>query len=322
MLDSTRTSRLTIASIAVILLLGPGAAGSVWAQLSDGERVFEQSCVSCHNGAIDSRAPGLDALRARTPQAVIESLMTGAMRPQGSRLSGPERRAVAEFVTGKKVGGDVTGGAKQVNNGGDLQVGGDLASGANMNGGGDVFVGGDARKVNANGAAVRAGGDVEHTNAKDIYYGGAIKTSNGTQHAGEEMPFFAQEIFEQANAKGPLTDKAYIAARDKARRLAGPEGIDAALKKQDLDALVAPAMSPAWPTDPINGDHFVGAGYGAAAVARYPSITVPMGAAHGLPLGIAFMGPAWSEARLIELAYAYEQATRHRRAPPSTPPLQ
>ena len=109
MLDSTRTSRLTIASIAVILLLGPGAAGSVWAQLSDGERVFEQSCVSCHNGAIDSRAPGLDALRARTPQAVIESLMTGAMRPQGSRLSGPERRAVAEFVTGKKVGGDVTG---------------------------------------------------------------------------------------------------------------------------------------------------------------------------------------------------------------------
>ena len=142
------------------------------------------------------------------------------------------------------------------------------------------------------------------------------------QHAGEEMPYFAQEIFEQANAKGPLTDKAYIAARDKARRLAGPEGIDAALKKQDLDALVAPAMSPAWPTDPINGDHFVGAGYGAAAVARYPSITVPMGDAHGLPLGIAFMGPAWSEARLIELAYAYEQASKARKPPAFLPTVE
>ena len=139
------------------------------------------------------------------------------------------------------------------------------------------------------------------------------------RNAAKEMPYFAQEIFEQANAKGPLTDKAYLEARDKARRLAGPEGIDAALKKQGLDALVAPAMSPAWPTDPINGDHFVGAGYGAAAVARYPSITVPMGDAHGLPLGIAFMGPAWSEARLIELAYAYEQASKARK-PPAFPP--
>jgi polyvinyl alcohol dehydrogenase (cytochrome) len=78
-------------------------------QSADGEHVFKQSCASCHNGAPDSRAPSPDALKARTPQAVIESLMTGAMRPQGSRLSGPERRSVAEFVTGKKVGGDVTG---------------------------------------------------------------------------------------------------------------------------------------------------------------------------------------------------------------------
>ncbi|QDA56666.1 amidase [Thermomonas aquatica] len=138
-------------------------------------------------------------------------------------------------------------------------------------------------------------------------------------HADTEMQYFAQELFEQAQAKGALTDKAYLAARDKARRLAGPEGIDAALKKQRLDALVAPAMSPAWPTDPINGDHFVGAGYGAAAVARYPSITVPMGDAHGLPLGIAFMGPAWSEARLIELAYAYEQASKARKPPRFAP---
>lgn len=141
------------------------------------------------------------------------------------------------------------------------------------------------------------------------------------QHAAQEMPFFAQEIFEQANAKGPLTDAAYVAARDKTRRLAGPDGIDAALKKQNLDALVAPAMSPAWPTDPVNGDHFLGAGYGAAAVARYPSITVPMGEVHGLPVGVVFMGTAWSEPRLIELGYAFEQAGKARKPPKFLPTL-
>ena len=142
-----------------------------------------------------------------------------------------------------------------------------------------------------------------------------------TRHATQEMPFFAQEIFERANAKGPLTDKAYAAARDKARRLAGPEGIDAALEKQHLDALVAPAMSPAWPTDPVNSDHFLGAGYSAAAVARYPSLTVPMGSVHGLPVGLVFMGTAWSEPRLIELGYAYEQASKARTPPKFLPTL-
>lgn len=141
-------------------------------------------------------------------------------------------------------------------------------------------------------------------------------------HAVEEMRFFGQEIFEQAQAKGPLTDPAYVAARDKARRLAGPEGIDAALKAQRLDALVAPAMSPAWPTDPVNADHFTGAGYGAAAVARYPSITVPMGDVHGLPVGIVFMGTAWSEPRLVELAYAYEQASKARKPPRLLPTIE
>ena len=136
-----------------------------------------------------------------------------------------------------------------------------------------------------------------------------------TQHASTEMPYFAQELFLQAQAKGPLTDPAYLAARDKARTLAGRVGIDAALNAQHLDALIAPAMSPAWLTDAINGDHFTGAGYGAAAVAGTPSLTVPMGDSHGLPIGIVLMGPAWSEARLIALGYAFEQLT-HARKPP------
>ena len=135
------------------------------------------------------------------------------------------------------------------------------------------------------------------------------------EHAEQEMPFFGQDIFEQAQALGPLTDAAYVDARDRTRRLAGPEGLDAALDAQRLDALVAPAMSPAWLTDPVNGDHFTGAGYGVAAAAGTPSITVPMGDSHGLPLGVVFMGKAWSEPRLVELAYAFEQET-HARKPP------
>ena len=135
------------------------------------------------------------------------------------------------------------------------------------------------------------------------------------QYATSEMPFFGQELFEQANAKGGLGEEAYISARSRARRLAGPEGIDAALKPQQLDALVAPTTGPAWLTDTANGDAFPGAGYGAAAVAGYPSLTIPMGSSSGLPLGITFMGTAWSEPRLIELGYAYEQLTRARKPP-------
>lgn len=141
-------------------------------------------------------------------------------------------------------------------------------------------------------------------------------------NAEREMPYFGQELFAQAVKAPGLDSKAYREARGRARRLAGPEGIDAALKKQRLDALLAPATAPAWKTDTVLGDHFVGAGYGAAAVAGYPSITVPMGDVRGLPVGLVFMGSAWSEGRLIELAHAYEQATRARRAPHYLPTLE
>ena len=129
------------------------------------------------------------------------------------------------------------------------------------------------------------------------------------------MPFFGQEIFEKAEKKGPLTDAAYVKARDTARRLAGKDGLLAALQKDKLDALIAPSTSPAWLTDHVLGDHFAGAGYGIAAVAGTPSLTVPMGESHGLPLGLTFMGRAYAEGELISFGYAFEQATKSRKAP-------
>ena len=135
------------------------------------------------------------------------------------------------------------------------------------------------------------------------------------------MPFFGQEIFEQAEAKGPLSDAAYVKARESAKRLAGKEGLIAALDAQKLDALLAPSMSPAWPTDHVLGDHFLGAGYGMAAVAGTPSITVPAGDAFGLPIGVTFMGRAYSEGEIIGFAYALEQATKARKAPQYKPTL-
>ncbi|WCE02910.1 amidase [Pseudoxanthomonas sp. JBR18] len=142
------------------------------------------------------------------------------------------------------------------------------------------------------------------------------------QHAREEMPLFGQELFEQSAAMGGLNDPAYIQARSRIKRLAGPEGIDAALKAQHLDALVGAATGPAWRTDPAFKDPFPGAGYGAAAVAGYPSLTIPMGStAQGLPLGVLFMGTAWSEARLIELGYDYEQRTQARKPPQYLPTI-
>jgi amidase len=141
-------------------------------------------------------------------------------------------------------------------------------------------------------------------------------------NAAQVMPIFGQEIFEQAQAKGPLTDAAYAKARADARRLAGRDGLIAALEKNTLDALIAPSLSPAWPTDHVLGDHFVGAGYGMAAVAGTPSITIPSGESHGLPLGVTFMGRAYSEGELIGFAYALEQALKARRPPTFAPTIQ
>jgi amidase len=141
------------------------------------------------------------------------------------------------------------------------------------------------------------------------------------QHAAQAMPLFGQELFEQAQAKGPLANSAYLKARADAHRLAGKEGLLAALDKNNLDAVIAPSMAPAWPTDPVLGDHFLGAGYGIAAVAGTPSITVPAGNVKGLPVGMVFMGRPWSEPELLGFAYAFEQATHARKAPTFKPTL-
>ena len=136
-----------------------------------------------------------------------------------------------------------------------------------------------------------------------------------------EMPHFGQEILEMAEKKGPLTSAAYKRAVATCKALSQTKGLDAALAAYKLDALIAPTLSPAWPIDHVNGDHFLGASSTPAAVAGYPSITVPAGVVRGLPVGMSFIGKPWSEARLIALAYAYEQATRHRRPPQFMPTL-
>jgi amidase len=139
------------------------------------------------------------------------------------------------------------------------------------------------------------------------------------QYRDREMPYFGQDLFVKAQAKGPLTDKAYRDALAKNRRLSRKEGIDAVMDKNKLDALVAPTGGPAWPTDWLNGDHFTGGYSTASAVAGYPHVTVPAGYVFGLPVGISFFGRAWSEPTLIKFAYAFEQATRARRVPQYLP---
>jgi amidase len=137
----------------------------------------------------------------------------------------------------------------------------------------------------------------------------------------KEMPYFGQDLFIKSQAKGPLSEKAYVDALAKNHQLARTEGIDALMDKNRLDAIVAPTGGPAWLTDLVNGDHVAGGSSNAAAVAGYPNINVTAGYIFGLPVGISFFGRAWSEPILIKLAYSFEQETKARQAPRFLPTI-
>ena len=134
-----------------------------------------------------------------------------------------------------------------------------------------------------------------------------------------EMEFFNQDLFEEAAKAPALTDKAYLDAKATAARLTGKEGIDKLLADNKVIAIVAPTGGPAWTTDLVTGDHFLGSSSSLAAVAGYPHITVPMGDIRDLPVGLSFFSAAWSEPTLIGLAYAFEQKTRARKTPEFLP---
>jgi amidase len=135
------------------------------------------------------------------------------------------------------------------------------------------------------------------------------------RHRDREMPYFGQELFLQANAKGPLTDPIYLAALERNHRLSRQQGIDAVMDAHELDALVMPTTNPAWKIDLVNGARGLGSSARAAALAGYPAISVPAGHVFGLPVGITFLGRAGAEPTLIRLSYAFEQAARARQAP-------
>ena len=136
-----------------------------------------------------------------------------------------------------------------------------------------------------------------------------------TAHTDQELALFGQEAFEAAQKTNGLADPAYLKARVQARKLA-VGGLDAILKRDNLTALVGPTLGPSWLIDPVLRDHYVGGGAGnAAAVAGYPHLTVPMGQVGGLPVGLSFVGPAWSEQTLLAYGYAYEQASQARKPP-------
>ncbi len=138
-------------------------------------------------------------------------------------------------------------------------------------------------------------------------------------HADRVMPHFGQELMKKAQEKGPLTEEKYRTALATDLRLSRDEGIDATLARHGLDALVEPSGGPAWLTDHIAGDHYTGGNSSPAAIAGYPSITVPAGYVRGLPIGLTFVGTAWTEPQLIRFAYAFEQATKVRRPPEFLP---
>jgi amidase len=134
------------------------------------------------------------------------------------------------------------------------------------------------------------------------------------QNADTELKWFGQEIFEEAEQTKGLDDPEYIQAITRAKELS-QKGIEKLMDQHQLDALIAPTNGPSWTIDLVNGDHFGGGSSEPAAISGYPAITVPAGFVHGLPVGISFFGRAWSEGTLIKLAYAFEQATKHRKAP-------
>jgi amidase len=139
------------------------------------------------------------------------------------------------------------------------------------------------------------------------------------KHRDRELPYFGQDIMVKAQAKGPLTEKKYRDALARNHLMSRTQGIDAVMTKKNLHAIIAPTGGPPWPTDLVNGDHFTGGYSTASAVAGYPHITLPAGYVFGMPVGISFFGSAWSEPALIKFAYAFEQATRARRAPKFLP---
>jgi amidase len=141
-------------------------------------------------------------------------------------------------------------------------------------------------------------------------------------HAAEEMPWFGQELFEMAAKKGPLGSSGYRKALAKCQRQSRAQGLDALFATHRLDALVAPTQGPPALIDLVNGDPSGGSSTSPAAVAGYPSITVPMGFTAGLPLGISFIGLPWTEPALLNFAYAFEQATKARRVPRFVPTAQ
>jgi amidase len=139
------------------------------------------------------------------------------------------------------------------------------------------------------------------------------------QHASAEMPYFGQEIFEKALAKGPLSSREYRKALARSQKMARAEGIDATIRKYKLDAFVAPTMAPPPLIDLINGDSYLGGATTLPAVAGYPHITVPGGFTFDIPMGVSFFGAKWSEPTLLRIAYAFEQATHHRKPPQFLP---
>ncbi len=150
--------------------------------------------------------------------------------------------------------------------------------------------------------------------------GGSIKSladviAFNAVHRSREMPYFGQELMEQAQQKGPLSEREYKEALHTNHKLTRKEGIDTVIAKHRVDAIIGPTSGPSWTTDWVSGDHADSGCASPPAVAGYPHITVPAGFVFGLPVGISFFGAAWSEPNLLKFAYAFEQARRARQKP-------